>query len=58
MTQLGCGAPQHAEVYTALIAALSAQQIANDPGGDRWTRHLEPPLELFLDHFPDPSKHG
>jgi AcrR family transcriptional regulator len=55
LAELGCSSPQ-ADVYTALIAGLCAQQIANDPGGDRWTRHLEPLLELFLDHFPDPSE--
>ena len=54
--ELGCGSPRRADVYTALIAGLSAQQIANEPGGDRWTRHLESLLELFLDHFPDPSE--
>ena len=55
LAELGCGSPQ-ADVYTALIAGLCAQQIANEPGGDRWTRHLEPLLELLLDHFPDPSE--
>ena len=55
LAELGCGPPQ-ADVYTALIAGLCAQQIANDPGGDRWTRHLEPMLELLLDHFPDSSE--
>jgi len=55
LAELGCGSPQ-ADVYTALIAGLCAQQIANEPGGDRWTRHLESLLELFLDHFPDPSE--
>lgn len=54
LTELGCGSPQQGDVYTALIAGLGAQQIANEPGGDRWTRHLESLLELFLDHFPEP----
>jgi len=55
LAELRCGSPQ-ADVYTALIAGLCAQQIANEPGGDRWTRHLEPLLELLLDHFPNPSE--
>ena len=37
--------------YGSLVAGLGAQQIANDPGGDRWTRHLEALLDMFLDHF-------
>ena len=28
LAELGCGSPQQADVYTALIAGLSAQQIA------------------------------
>ena len=33
----------------------AAQQVANDPGGDRWTRHLETLLGMFLDHFVTPG---
>ncbi len=51
LSALGAGSPAHIDVYTALIAGLGGQQVANDPGGDRWTRHLENLLELFLDHF-------
>lgn len=51
LSALGAGSPADVEVYTALVAGLGAQQIANDPGGRRWTRHLEPLLEVFLDHF-------
>ena len=51
LSALGAGTPAHADVYTALIGGLGAQQVANDPGGDRWTRHLESLLDVFLDHF-------
>jgi AcrR family transcriptional regulator len=51
LAALGAGTAAHVDVYTALIAGLGAQQIANDPGGDRWTRHLDRLLDLFLDHF-------
>lgn len=47
----GAGDDQQLDVYTALIAGLGSQQVANDPGGDRWTRHLEALLTLVLDHF-------
>ncbi|WP_432546050.1 TetR/AcrR family transcriptional regulator [Kineococcus sp. SYSU DK004] len=40
--------PADVDVYTALVAGLGVQQIANDPGGDRWTRHLERLLGAFL----------
>lgn len=56
LSALGAGSPAHAEVYTSLIAGLGGQQIANDPGGDRFTRHLEAVLGMFLDHFvPEPT---
>jgi AcrR family transcriptional regulator len=51
LSALGADSPAQADVYTALIAGLGGQQVANDPGGDRWTRHLEALLDLFLDHF-------
>jgi AcrR family transcriptional regulator len=51
LSALGAGSQAHADVYTALIAGLGTQQVANDPGGDRWTRHLEALLDAFLDHF-------
>jgi len=51
LAALGAGSPAQLDVYTALIAGLASQQGANDPGGDRWTRHLEALLDVFLDHF-------
>ena len=51
LSALGAGSPAHLEVYTSLVAGLGGQQIANDPGGDRFTRHLEAVLDMFLDHF-------
>jgi AcrR family transcriptional regulator len=51
LSALGAGSPAHVEVYTSLVAGLGGQQIANDPGGDRFTRHLEAVLGMFLGHF-------
>ncbi|MGV1009645.1 MAG: TetR/AcrR family transcriptional regulator [Dermatophilaceae bacterium] len=51
LSALGAGSAAQFDVYTALIAGLGSQQVANDPGGDRWTRHLEAVLIVFLDHF-------
>ena len=51
LSALGADSAAHVDVYTALVGGLAAQQVANDPGGDRFTRHLEPLLEMFLDHF-------
>ena len=43
--------PADIDIYTSLIAGLGAQQIANDPGGNRWTKHLERVLGMFLSHI-------
>ena len=56
LSALGAGSAAQIDVYTALVAGLGAQQVANDPGGDRWTRHLEPLLDVFLDHFVAPEE--
>jgi AcrR family transcriptional regulator len=51
LAELGSDDPANVDVYTVLIAGLGGQQVANDPGGDRYTRHLEALLDLFLDQF-------
>ena len=37
------------DLWTALGAGLAAQQIANDPGGDRWRRLARPAAEMYLE---------
>jgi AcrR family transcriptional regulator len=56
LSALGTGSPAQVDVYTSLIAGLGAQQVANDPGGDRYARHLEALLNMFLDHFVLPEE--
>ena len=46
------------DVYTALIAGLVSQQLANDPGGQRWRRLLPRVITMFADDLglsPTPS---
>jgi AcrR family transcriptional regulator len=42
--------PGDVDIFTALIGGLFTQQQANEPGGDRWIRHLDAVLEMFFDH--------
>jgi len=42
--------PRHVDMWTAMTTGLVAQQIANDPGGDRWTRLIDEMLAMFLTH--------
>jgi AcrR family transcriptional regulator len=51
LSALGADSPAQVDAYTALIAGIGSQQVANEPGGDRWTRHLEALLDAVLDHF-------
>ena len=42
--------PAHCDIWTALTTGLVDQQIANDPGGDRWSRLIDEVVAMFLAH--------
>ena len=44
----GLGAPEHVDLWTALLTGLATQQVSNDPGGDRWRRLVDPAVDMFL----------
>ena len=51
--------PEDFDVFTALVAGLADQQVANDPGGDRWVRHSASRRRHVLRrHRPAPRDHG
>ena len=37
------------DCFVAMVAGLIDAQISNDPGGDRWTRHLDRLADMYLD---------
>ena len=39
------------DIWTALVSGLSAQQIANDPGGSRWLSLVDDVVDMYLDHI-------
>ena len=39
------------DMFRALITGLVSLQVANDPGGDRWTRLQDDAFEMFLVHY-------
>jgi AcrR family transcriptional regulator len=41
---------RHVDLWTAVTTGLVSQQIANDPGGDRWTRLIDDVVTMFLAH--------
>jgi AcrR family transcriptional regulator len=49
MARAGVG-PEYFDLWTGLISGLSFQQIANEPGGDRWVRLVDDVVDMFLEH--------
>ena len=45
---VGVTEPADVDLYTGLISGLVAQQNANEPGGDRWTRQLDRAIDMYL----------
>ena len=46
---MGVTRSEDVDVYTALIAGLIDQQLANDRDGDRWRRQLARVMDMFAD---------
>jgi AcrR family transcriptional regulator len=57
---LACGIsdPQAIDMWTGITGGLAAQQIANDPGGDRWSRLADEATDMFLAHYAPAKKEG
>jgi AcrR family transcriptional regulator len=57
---LACGIsdPQAIDMWTGITGGLAAQQIANDPGGDRWSRLADEATDMFLAHYAPAKKRG
>lgn len=49
LASAGITAPQHFDLWTALTAGLAAQQLANDPKGDRWIGLIDKAVEMYAD---------
>ena len=46
-----CGVPvEYFDLWTALLSGVVWQQIANEPGGDRWARWVDDVVDMFLAH--------
>jgi signal transduction histidine kinase len=49
LEDVGITEPAHVDMFTAIIAGMVNQQLANDPGGDRWLRLIDDTLDVYLD---------
>lgn len=45
---VGISDPEDVDLYTAVASGLAAQQIANDPGGDRWVSLAPTAAQMLL----------
>ena len=50
LARIGITDAAHVDLWTALTTGLVNQQIANDPGGDRWRRLIPGAVDMFLAH--------
>ena len=46
---IGITADEDADIYTALLGGLVSQQLADDPGGQRWRRLIPRVIAMFAD---------
>jgi AcrR family transcriptional regulator len=44
----GATDPGDLDLFTAIVAGLCDQQVANDPGGDRWVRLSRRAMQMYL----------
>jgi len=50
LTAAGLGDDADFDLWTALVAGLASQQLANDPGGDRYIRLIDAAVAMFAEH--------
>ena len=44
----GASRQEDVDVFSSLVSGLSHQQVANDPGGDRWVAHAPRVVDMLL----------
>ncbi|WP_349903958.1 TetR/AcrR family transcriptional regulator [Parafrigoribacterium humi] len=55
-SEIGIVEARHLDLWTALLAGLAAQQLANDPGGSRWSSLADEAADMFLAHVDDDAR--
>jgi AcrR family transcriptional regulator len=53
---IGITAAEDADIFTALIGGLVNQQLANDPGGQRWRRLVPRVMNMYADNLGLPER--
>lgn len=55
LVRAGITDPTDMDLFTALVAGLGLQQLANDPGGERWHRLLDRAIGMYVREVLGPS---
>jgi len=50
LADAGVTTPEQLDLWTALVAGLTSQQLTNDPNGDRWLRLADDAIDMYADH--------
>jgi AcrR family transcriptional regulator len=50
LTAVGLRSLADFDLWTALVSGLSSQQLANDPGGDRYIKLIDSAVDMFSAH--------
>jgi AcrR family transcriptional regulator len=58
MSAIGIRRREAGDIWTALVTGMVNQQIANDPGGDRWERLADEAVEMFFGHMERMEERG
>lgn len=51
LASYGISRDQDADLFTAIVGGLVNQQLANDPGGDRYARLLDRAIDMYADNL-------
>jgi hypothetical protein len=58
LRRLGVDGQRDVDLYVAITGGLVDAQLANDPGGDRWSCLLEDAMDMLADHVGLPTAEG
>lgn len=47
----GVAEPENVDIFTAVVGGILQQQQNNEPGGDRYTRHLDTVIDMYFDYI-------
>jgi AcrR family transcriptional regulator len=56
MNEAGVSKQGDIDCIVAIVAGLMEAQLSNDPGGNRWVRHLNRLVDLYVDHVQQRSE--